>query len=168
MNINQSELADALVLTTSDIKIICCDRCCVRDKMLRWKKKYCTRNATNLELVDKLVLTKSNKFWRGIYKVIHKKIVAVYVALMKKCCKVERVCVGFKRVLGDWLVLGTGLARGESSNLSKRTRKCLPLVKLADKLRSCVACCVESNLLRNMNERMQCLKVICLCRRLRN
>ncbi len=107
MNINQSDLADALVLTTSDIKIICCDRCCVRDKMLRWKKKYCTRNATNLELVDKLVLTKSNKFWRGIYEVIHKKIVALYVALMKKCCKVERVCVGFKRVLGDWLVLGT-------------------------------------------------------------
>ncbi len=65
-----------------------------------------TRNATNLELVDKLVLTKSNKFWRGIYEVIHKKIVALYVALMKKCCKVERVCVGFKRVLGDWLVLG--------------------------------------------------------------
>ena len=68
----------------------------------------------------------------------------------------------------DTLVLGTSLARGESSNLSKPTSKCLPLVKLADKLRSCVACCVESNLLRNMNERMQCLKVICLCRRLRN
>ena len=68
----------------------------------------------------------------------------------------------------DTPVLGTGLARGESSNLSKPTSKCLPLVKLADKLRSCVACCVESNLLRNMNERMQCLKVICLCRRLRN
>ncbi len=106
MNIKHTELADALVLTTSDIKIICCAGCCVRGKMLRWKKKYCTRNATNLELVDKLVLTKSNKFWRGIYEVIHKKIVALYVALMKKCCKVERVCVGFKRVLGDWLVVG--------------------------------------------------------------
>ncbi len=122
MNINQLELADALVLTTSDIKIICCDRCCVRDKMLRWKKKYCTRNATNLELVDKLVLTKSNKFWRGIYEVIHKKIVAVYVALMKKCCKVERVCVGFKRVLGDWLVLGTSTERFKSSSLFLPTK----------------------------------------------
>ena len=39
MNINQSELADALVLTTSDIKIICCDRCCVGDKMLRYGKE---------------------------------------------------------------------------------------------------------------------------------
>ena len=75
MHIKHTELVDALVLTTSDIKIICCDRCRVRDKMLHWKKKYCTRNATNLELVDKLVLTKSNKFWRGIYKVIHKKII---------------------------------------------------------------------------------------------
>ena len=34
MNIKHTELADALVLTASDIKIICCDRCCVRDKML--------------------------------------------------------------------------------------------------------------------------------------
>ena len=42
------------------------------------------------ELVDTLVLTKSNKFWRGIYKVIHKKIVAVIVALKTKCCKVEK------------------------------------------------------------------------------
>ena len=39
MNINQSDLADALALTTSDIKIICCDRCCVRDKMLRCGKE---------------------------------------------------------------------------------------------------------------------------------
>ena len=90
--------------------------------MLRWKKKYCTRNATNLELVDKLVLTKSNKFWRGIYEVIHKKIVALYVALMKKCCKVERVCVGFKRVLGDWLVLGTSTERFKSSSLFLPTK----------------------------------------------
>ena len=39
MNINQSELADALVLTTSDSKIISCARCCVRDKMLRCGKE---------------------------------------------------------------------------------------------------------------------------------
>ena len=39
MNIKHIELADALVLTTSDIKIICCDRCCVRDKMLRCGKE---------------------------------------------------------------------------------------------------------------------------------
>jgi len=39
MNINQLDLADALVLTTNDIKIICCDRCCVRDKMLRCGKE---------------------------------------------------------------------------------------------------------------------------------
>ena len=39
MNIKHTELADALVLTISDIKIICCDRCCVRDKMLRCGKE---------------------------------------------------------------------------------------------------------------------------------
>ena len=33
------ELLDALVLTTSDIKIICCDRCCVIDKMLHCGKE---------------------------------------------------------------------------------------------------------------------------------
>jgi hypothetical protein len=38
MNINQSELADALVLTTSDIKIISCAGCCIRNKMLRCGK----------------------------------------------------------------------------------------------------------------------------------
>ena len=32
MNINQPELADALVLTTSDIKIISCARCCINDE----------------------------------------------------------------------------------------------------------------------------------------
>ena len=58
----------------------------------------------------------------------------------------------------DTPVLGTGLARGESSNLSKRTRKCLPLVKLADKLRSCVSCCDLRNMLRNKNERVQYYK----------
>ena len=66
-----------------------------------------TRNATNLVLVDKIVLTKSIKFLCGIYKVIHKKIVARHVALKAKCCKVERVCIGLKRLLGHWLVLGT-------------------------------------------------------------
>ena len=35
------------------------------------------------------------------------KFVAGHVALKKKCCKVERVCIGFKRFLGHWLVLGT-------------------------------------------------------------
>ena len=39
MNIKQTELADALVLTTSDIKIISCAGCCVRDKMLRCGKE---------------------------------------------------------------------------------------------------------------------------------
>ena len=39
MNINLPDLADALVLTTSDIKIICCDRCCVKNKMLRCGKE---------------------------------------------------------------------------------------------------------------------------------
>ena len=29
MNIKHTELTDALVLTASDIKIICCDRCCI-------------------------------------------------------------------------------------------------------------------------------------------
>ena len=35
------------------------------------------------------------------------KFVAGHVALKKKCCNVERVCIGFKRVLDHWLVLGT-------------------------------------------------------------
>ena len=39
MNINQPELADALVLTTSDSKIISCAGCCVRDRMLRYRKE---------------------------------------------------------------------------------------------------------------------------------
>ena len=38
MNINQPELADALVVATSDSKIISCAGCCVRDKMLRSEK----------------------------------------------------------------------------------------------------------------------------------
>ena len=39
MNINEPDLADALVLTTSDSKIISCDRCCVIDKMLHCGKE---------------------------------------------------------------------------------------------------------------------------------
>ena len=39
MNIKHIELADALVLTTSDSKIISCAGCCVRDKMLRCGKE---------------------------------------------------------------------------------------------------------------------------------
>ena len=46
MNINQSELADALVLTTSDIKIISCARCCVRDKMLHKGKEKGSSTST--------------------------------------------------------------------------------------------------------------------------
>ena len=39
MNLKHIELADALVSTTSDSKIISCVRCCVRDKMLRCGKE---------------------------------------------------------------------------------------------------------------------------------
>ena len=39
MNINQSDLTDALVLTTSDSNIISCAGCCVRDKMLHSGKE---------------------------------------------------------------------------------------------------------------------------------
>ena len=38
MNTNQTDLTDALVLTTSDPNIISCVGCCVRDKMLRSEK----------------------------------------------------------------------------------------------------------------------------------
>ena len=38
MNINQLDLADALVLTTSDSINISCAGCCVRGKMLRSEK----------------------------------------------------------------------------------------------------------------------------------
>ena len=69
--------------------------------------------------------------------------------------------------LADTPVLGTGLSRGESSNLSKPTNKMSALVKLADKIRSCVACCVESNLLRNEMRRVRYSKGFCPCRRLR-
>ncbi len=46
MNIKHTELADALVLTTNDIKIICCARCCVRDKMLRYGKERGSSTST--------------------------------------------------------------------------------------------------------------------------
>ena len=61
-----------------------------------------TRFATSLGLIDKVVSTvsKSTEF-------VKSKFVAVIVALKTKCCKVERVCIGFKRLLGHWLVLGT-------------------------------------------------------------
>ena len=39
MNIKDTELADALVLTTSNSKIISCVGCCVIDKMLRCGKE---------------------------------------------------------------------------------------------------------------------------------
>ena len=43
MNIKHTELADALILTTSDSKIISCAGCCVRDKMLRCRKERGSR-----------------------------------------------------------------------------------------------------------------------------
>ena len=46
MNINQLDLTDALVLTTSDIKIISCAGCCVRDKMLRYGKERGSSTST--------------------------------------------------------------------------------------------------------------------------
>ena len=46
MNINQPELTDPLVLTTNDIKIICCARCSVRDKMLRCRKERGSSTST--------------------------------------------------------------------------------------------------------------------------
>ena len=49
MNIKYTELADALVLTTNDIKIICCAGCCVRDKMLhRGKERGSSTNTFRL------------------------------------------------------------------------------------------------------------------------
>ena len=68
-----------------------------------------TSEATILELIVKLVLA-SYKF------------VATHVALMTKCCIVERVCIGFKRVLGHWLVLGTSAARLKGSSLFLPTK----------------------------------------------
>ncbi len=46
MNINQLDLADAQVLTARNIKIICCDRCCINNKMLRGEKN---KGSNNLE-----------------------------------------------------------------------------------------------------------------------
>ena len=46
MNINKSELTDALVLTTSDSIIISCVGCCVRDKMLHKGKERGSSTST--------------------------------------------------------------------------------------------------------------------------
>ena len=46
MNLNQLDLADALVLTTSDSKIISCAGCCVRDKMLHKGKERGSSTST--------------------------------------------------------------------------------------------------------------------------
>ena len=51
MNINQSELADALVLTNSDSKIISCEGCCVRDKMSRSKKNKGSNSLNKLACI---------------------------------------------------------------------------------------------------------------------
>ncbi len=76
-----------------------------------------TSDATILELVNTLVseFLKTTEFFNY-------KHVAVYVALMKKCCKVERVCVGFRRFLRRWLVLGTSTVRFKSSSLFLPTK----------------------------------------------
>ena len=66
---------------------------------------------------------------------------------MKKSLNISHLCN--KTIFPTWAyggtvdtpVLGTGHASGESSNLSKPTNKMSALVKLADKIRSCVACC---------------------------
>ena len=54
-----------------------------------------TSKATILGLLASLVTKFSSKF------------VATHVALARKCCSVKGVCIGIKRVLDDWLVLGT-------------------------------------------------------------
>ena len=46
MNIKHTELADALVLTTSESKIISCAGCCVRDKMLHKGKERGSSTST--------------------------------------------------------------------------------------------------------------------------
>ncbi len=50
MNIKYIELADALVLTTSDIKIICCSECCIGDKMLQSRKGMYREQAASRSL----------------------------------------------------------------------------------------------------------------------
>ena len=51
MNIKHTELADALVLTASESKIISCDRCCVRDKMLRSEKNKGSNSLNKLACI---------------------------------------------------------------------------------------------------------------------
>ena len=68
-----------------------------------------TSEATILELIVKLVLA-SYKF------------VATHVALMTKCCIVERVCIEKLRVLSQTLVLGAYGVTLESSTLSWPTK----------------------------------------------
>ena len=43
---------------------------------------------------------------KSVDTICFSKFVAVYVALRKKCCNVERVCIEKVRLLGHWLVLG--------------------------------------------------------------
>ena len=51
MNINQLDLQDALVLTTSDSNIISCAGCCVRDKMLRSEKNKGSNSLNKLACI---------------------------------------------------------------------------------------------------------------------
>ena len=51
MNIKHTELVDALVLTTSDSKIISCAGCCVRDKMLRNEKNKGSNSLNKLACI---------------------------------------------------------------------------------------------------------------------
>ena len=51
MNLNQFDLADALVLTTNDIKIISCAECCVKDKMLRSEKNKGSNSLNKLACI---------------------------------------------------------------------------------------------------------------------
>ncbi len=43
---------------------------------------------------------------KSVDTICFSKFVAVYVALRKKCCNVERVCIEKVRLLGHWLDLG--------------------------------------------------------------
>ena len=51
MNINQSDLADALVLTTSDSKIISYARCCINSKMLHDEKNKGSNSLNKLACI---------------------------------------------------------------------------------------------------------------------
>ena len=54
---------------------------------------------------------------KSVDTICFSKFVAVYVALRKKCCNVERVCIEKVRLLGHWLDLGTSTVRFKSSSL---------------------------------------------------